>query len=202
MLREWEDILGDKPDFPQENTFPPKEQIFYAFEHFPPEETKVVILGQDCYHGKGQAMGLAFSVPADIKIPPSLRNIIKELERDIGITHDNGDLTHWAKQGVLLLNCALTVEEKRPGSHTKHWKKFTDKVIEKLSSRHKNICFLLWGNFAKNKQKLISHDMDHLILTAAHPSPLSANRGGWFGNSHFSTVNVFLEQKGRIPISW
>ena len=182
--------------------YPPANQVFDAFEYFDPSETKVVILGQDCYHGKGQAMGLAFSVPSGIKTPPSLRNISQELEANLGVGLNSGDLTHWAKQGVLLLNCALTVREKSPGSHTKIWRCVTDNIVKILSQTQTGICFLLWGRHAQRRACLIDPNKGHLVLKAAHPSPLAANRGGWFGNGHFGTVNSFLESIEREPIVW
>ena len=182
--------------------YPPADQVFDAFEYFDPAETKVVILGQDCYHGEGQAKGLAFSVEAGTKFPPSLRNISREMETDLGFGLKNGDLTPWAKQGVLLLNCALTVREKAPGSHTKIWHDLTNNIIKRLSQTQTGICFLLWGKKAQNKACLIDPNKGHLVLTAAHPSPLSANRGGWFGHGHFSIVNSFLTSVGKEPIVW
>ena len=162
-----------------------------------------MILGQDPYHGPGQAHGLCFSVPEGIPHPPSLINIFKELEKDVQ-THypKSGDLSPWAKQGVLLLNATLTVQAHRAGSHQgKGWEKFTDQVIELLSDQYENIVFLLWGGYAKQKLKLIDREK-HCILTAGHPSPLSANRGYWFGNGHFSKTNDYLAAKGKEPIDW
>ncbi len=213
MCKKWKDYFEnilpvmdrlneDKKRNPNTPVYPPAHQIFDAFEYFAPSETKVVIIGQDCYHGAGQAMGLCFSVPPTVKMPPSLRNIAKELETDLGVTLPNGDLTHWAQQGVLLLNCALTVREKSPGSHTKIWKDITDDIIRILSATQKEICFLLWGKYAQKKESLIDGTNGHLVLRAAHPSPLAANRGGWFGNGHFGTVNAFLESTQRDPIIW
>ena len=161
-----------------------------------------VILGQDCYHRKGQAMGLAFSVPPNTKFPPSLRNISREMEIDLGVGLSSGDLTHWANQGVLLLNCALTVREKSPGSHTKIWQSVTNNIVKILSQTQTNICFLLWGKHAQSKACLIDPNKGHLVLEAGHPSPLSANRGGWFGNGHFSIVNSFLKSIEKEPIVW
>ena len=215
MYETWEDFfegISDVMETLEEDrlqhegvpVYPPANQIFDAFEYFDPPNTKVVILGQDCYHGKGQAMGLAFSVPPEVKIPPSLRNIMRELESDVGVALHNGDLRHWADQGVLLLNCALTVREKKPGSHARHWKAVTDNIIKLLSQTQKNICFLLWGRHAQCKAPLIDPDpkKGHLVLRAVHPSPLAANQGGWFGNRHFSQANAFLEEAGRFPIDW
>ncbi|NBS20164.1 MAG: uracil-DNA glycosylase, partial [Flavobacteriia bacterium] len=169
----------------------------------PPEKTKVVILGQDPYHGPGQAQGLCFSVPQGVSHPPSLINIFRELEKDLQIPYpERGDLTAWAQQGVLLLNAILTVEAHRAGSHQgKGWEKFTDRVIEILSERYEGIVFLLWGGFAKQKLKLID-EKKHCVLTSGHPSPLSANRGYWFGNGHFSMANAYLSSIGKTPIDW
>ena len=181
--------------------FPPRELIFHAFSFFPPEKTKVVILGQDCYHGEGEAIGLAFAVPSDVRTPPSLRNIQKEVLNDVG-TEPKKHLENWAKQGVLLLNCALTVKAHKPGSHIKIWEPFTDELISLLSKRYKNIVFMLWGKFAQKKEKLICPKGGHLILKASHPSPLSVWRGGWFGNKHFSKSNNFLAKKNKKEIIW
>ena len=182
--------------------YPHQNLIFNAFEQCLLEEIKVVIIGQDPYHGAGQANGLAFSVNVGQKIPPSLRNIYKELKDDVGFeipTH--GDLTAWAKQGVLLLNSVMTVEEGKPGSHqNKGWETFTDTVINKISGENNGIIFLLWGNYAKSKMELIDASK-HYVLTAAHPSPLSAYQG-FFHCKHFSKTNEYLLQQGKKPISW
>lgn len=182
--------------------YPHQNLIFNAIEQCLFEEIKVVIIGQDPYHGTGQANGLAFSVNVGQKIPPSLRNIYKELKDDVGFeipTH--GDLTAWAKQGVLLLNSVMTVEEGKPGSHQhKGWETFTDAVINKLSGENNGIVFLLWGNYAKSKIELIDASK-HKIFTAAHPSPLSAYQG-FFHCKHFSKTNEYLLQQGKKPISW
>ena len=182
--------------------YPHQNLIFNAFEQCLFEEIKVVIIGQDPYHGTGQANGLAFSVNVGQKIPPSLRNIYKELKDDVGFeipTH--GDLTAWAKQGVLLLNSVMTVEEGKPGSHqNKGWETFTDTVINKISGENNGIIFLLWGNYAKSKMELIDASK-HYVLTAAHPSPLSAYQG-FFHCKHFSKTNEYLLQQGKKPISW
>ena len=182
--------------------YPHQNLIFNAFEQCLLEEIKVVIIGQDPYHGAGQANGLAFSVNVGQKIPPSLRNIYKELKDDVGFeipTH--GDLTAWAKQGVLLLNSVMTVEEGKPGSHQlKGWETFTDAVINKISGENNGIVFLLWGNYAKSKMELIDASK-HKIFTAAHPSPLSAYQG-FFHCKHFSKTNEYLLQQGKKPISW
>lgn len=179
--------------------YPTREDVLRPFKYnF--NDIKVVIIGQDCYHGDGQAMGLSFSVPKGIKIPPSLRNIYKELYEGEKIP-EHGDLTQWAEQGVLLLNAALTVKPKTPGSHLKLWKPVTDNIIKKLSSEKTDLVFILWGNFAKKKIKLIDVSKHH-ILTSSHPSPLSANRGGWWGNKHFEKCNQILESKGKSKIKW
>ncbi|WP_417198565.1 uracil-DNA glycosylase [Bizionia sp.] len=188
----------------QKNTcYPPASEIFQAFSTCPFEETKVVIIGQDPYHGEGQANGLCFSVNENTAHPPSLRNMFKELESDINKPYpESGNLLHWAKQGVLLLNATLSVRAHEAGSHQKMgWETFTDRVIKTISDNQKDVVFLLWGGFAKKKSKLIDTNK-HTILTSGHPSPLSANRGFWFGNKHFSKTNAILEGKGYSPISW
>lgn len=192
-----------KNEYAQYTCFPPAKHIFTAFEHSTFENTKVVILGQDPYHGTGQANGLCFSVNDNVKLPPSLLNIFKEIEADLGTAIPNsGNLERWADQGVLLLNATLTVRAHQAASHQKKgWEKFTDSVIQILSSRKEHIVFLLWGGFAQRKAKLIDASK-HLILTSGHPSPLSANRGYWFGNRHFSKTNTYLENNGKQPISW
>jgi len=183
--------------------FPPSNLIFNAFEHTPFDRVKVVILGQDPYHNVGQAHGLSFSVPRGVAIPPSLRNMYLELQADIPGFRipDHGDLTAWANQGVLLLNATLTVRAHTAGSHQgKGWEAFTDKAIAELSLRREGIVFLLWGRYAKDKAALINHRKHH-ILTAAHPSPFSANNG-FFGCRHFSKANAFLVAQGLEPIDW
>jgi len=182
--------------------YPPRELIFNALHHMAPQDVRVVILGQDPYHGAGEAMGLSFSVPGGVKIPPSLRNMYKELASDLGMAPaGSGDLTHWARQGVLLLNTSLTVEQARAGSHAAEgWGPFTDKVIEAVNRECEGVVFLLWGSHAQSKEKLIDPTR-HLILKSAHPSPLSAYRG-FLGNGHFSRTNKFLEQRGKTPIDW
>ena len=182
--------------------FPPGPFIFNAFNQTPFDCVKVVILGQDPYHGAGQAHGLCFSVPRGVPKPPSLVNIFKEMESDLGLPIPaSGDLTQWARQGVLLLNATLTVREDKAGSHQGHgWEIFTDAVIKKLSSHHTGLIFVLWGNYAIAKKNLID-DSRHYILTAAHPSPLSAHRG-FFGCRHFSQINHVLEKRGNQPINW
>ena len=183
--------------------YPPAPLIFNALDSCPLSQIRVVILGQDPYHGIGQAHGLSFSVPEGVAHPPSLINIFKELESDIGKVYPNsGSLTSWASQGVLLLNATLTVEVGRAGSHqNKGWEQFTDAVIDVISTQCDHIVFLLWGNYAKQKGKRIDRDK-HLVLSSGHPSPLSANRGLWFGNRHFSQANTYLISKGRTPIHW
>lgn len=181
--------------------YPPGPLIFNAFEQTPFASVKVVILGQDPYHNPGEAMGLSFSVPRGIRIPPSLLNIYKELQTDLGIAPaDHGDLSHWAKQGVLLLNAMLTVRAGQPASHQQiGWQDFTDAVIRKLSDEREGLIFMLWGNFAKTKKALIDTQKHH-VLEAAHPSPLA--KGAFFGCKHFSKANVLLEQSGRSGIDW
>ncbi|MCB0651813.1 MAG: uracil-DNA glycosylase [Saprospiraceae bacterium] len=181
--------------------YPPGALIFNAFNTTPFEKVKVVILGQDPYHNPGEAMGLSFSVPRGIKTPPSLVNIYKELYNDLKIPLAvHGDLTYWAEQGVFLLNAMLTVEHKNAGSHRKSgWQHFTDAVIKTLSDHRENLVFMLWGNFAKEKKELIDASR-HLVLEAAHPSPLA--RGAFFGSGHFSKANHYLEQNGVSPINW
>jgi uracil-DNA glycosylase len=182
--------------------YPKGNLIFNAFDQTPFDKVQVVILGQDPYHNPGQAMGLSFSVPDGTKIPPSLLNIYKELNKDIGMPiPTTGDLTKWAKQGVLLLNAALTVRANEPASHSKiGWMDFTNDVIKIISDQKKEIVFLLWGNFAQQKQFLIDATK-HKILKAAHPSPLSAHNG-FFGSKHFSSTNIYLAQHGKTPIDW
>lgn len=183
--------------------YPEFNAIFAAFDLCPLDEVKVVLLGQDPYHGPGQAQGLSFSVPEGVKHPPSLINIFKEIESDLQIPYPaSGDLEPWAKQGVLLLNATLTVRAHQAGSHQKQgWETFTDDVIKAISARCNGIVFLLWGGYAKKKTKLID-ESKHLILSSGHPSPLSANRGHWFGNKHFSQCNEYLETQGQKPIAW
>ena len=182
--------------------FPPPKLVFNAFNLCPLEKTRVVIIGQDPYHGHGQAHGLSFSVPTGVRIPPSLRNIYQELEDDLGLERSqSGNLEHWATEGVLLLNSALTVEKNKAGSHRQYgWEKFTDAVIKTISDQKKNIVFILWGNFAKEKESLIDSSK-HLILTAAHPSPFSAH-SGFFGCKHFSQTNNYLKKHNQKPIKW
>lgn len=186
--------------------FPPQELIFNAFNHFNIEDLKVVILGQDCYHQKGQATGLSFSVPKNVKVPPSLINIFKEISNDTGSpVPSHGDLTSWAKQGVLLLNSSLTVLESSPMSHMRHWKPYTDYIIKYISYNCPNVIFVFWGKVSQLKIKLIPEEIRsrHYILTSNHPSPLSANRGGWFGCRHFSKINNILKNElNATEIQW
>lgn len=181
--------------------YPKDSEVFRALDLCPPQNVKVVILGQDPYHGEGQATGLSFSVPNDVKAPPSLKNILKELTSDLGIlTSGATDLSTWEKQGVLLLNSILTVRAHEPGSHKNiGWGQFTDYVISYLSANYSGIVFLLWGNYAQGKAPLIDTSK-HLILKAAHPSPLA--RGAFFGSRPFSQANAFLESIGKSPIDW
>lgn len=183
--------------------FPPNAQIFRALQKTPLQQVKVVILGQDPYHGLNQANGLSFSVNKGITLPPSLRNIYHELATDLGIPPVNhGDLTAWAEQGVLLLNSVLTVEAGQPTSHKqKGWEEFTDAIIDVLNEQREHIVFILWGSYAQQKGKRIFTDK-HLVLKAAHPSPLSANRGGFFGCRVFSKANHYLHQHGITPVNW
>jgi uracil-DNA glycosylase len=185
----------------QYRIFPPGNLIFNAFNLTPFDEVKVVILGQDPYHGFGQAHGLCFSVPDGVKAPPSLINIFKEIKDDVGIeVPPTGNLTPWAKQGVLLLNATLTVRENQAGSHqNKGWETFTDAVIKKLSDEKIGLVFLLWGNYAKQKGALIDAQKHH-VLMAPHPSPLA--RGGFFKCKHFSKTNELLKQQGQPPVDW
>ena len=186
----------------QHTIYPIGSDIFNAFNFTPFEKIKVVILGQDPYHGNGQAHGLSFSVPDGVKKPPSLKNIFKELAEDLQIPiAKTGNLTSWAKQGVLLLNATLTVRSKKAGSHQKKgWEKFTDAIIQKISTEKEGVIFLLWGRFAQDKVKLIDKNK-HQILTAPHPSPFSAY-SGFFGCKHFSKTNAILKEQGLIEINW
>ena len=182
--------------------FPPAKLIFNAFDLCPFDQTKVVILGQDPYHGNGQANGLSFSVNPGVAIPPSLINIYKELQDDLKIpSPSNGDLTHWAEQGVLLLNATLTVKAHQAGSHqNKGWEEFTDAAIRALATQKEHLVFILWGAYAQRKGAFIDRKK-HLVLTSPHPSPLAAYRG-FFGNKHFSKTNKYLEQHQKKPIKW
>ncbi len=186
-----------------QTVYPPGSLIFNAFDNTPVDKVKAVILGQDPYHGPNQAHGLCFSVNDGIRFPPSLQNIFKELNTDIGMEMPkSGNLTKWADEGILLLNATLTVRARNAGSHqNKGWEQFTDAAIQKLSNERKNLVFLLWGRFAQNKEALINKNNGHLILKAPHPSPFSAY-SGFFGCKHFSKTNEFLKSKGIQPIDW
>jgi len=182
--------------------YPEAANWFAAFRATPFDKVKVVILGQDPYHGPGQAHGLCFSVPPGVPPPPSLLNIFAELERDLGLPRPaHGCLSHWADQGVLLLNSVLTVEQGRAASHQgKGWERFTDRVVEVLSARREHLVFLLWGSYAERKGRIVDRSR-HLVLVSPHPSPLSAYRG-FIGNGHFSSANRYLEQNGQSPVAW
>lgn len=191
-----------RDEYQTKQIFPPAKLIFNAFEHTPFDKVKVVILGQDPYHNDGQAHGLSFSVNDGIQFPPSLINIFKEINTDLGIPiPKSGNLTRWADQGVLLLNATLTVQAHQAGSHqNKGWENFTDAAIKKLADERENIVFLLWGSYAQKKAAFIDGNK-HLILKSVHPSPLSAHRG-FFGNKQFSQINEYLVSKGLTPIQW
>jgi uracil-DNA glycosylase len=195
--------LNLEKEYQEKDIFPPKNEIFNAFKFCPFHNLKVVIIGQDPYHGIGQANGLCFSVNDGIAFPPSLKNIFIELKNDINFTIPiSGNLEHWAKQGVLLLNATLTVEKSKAASHQKMgWEVFTNQVITKISEQKNQIIFLLWGGFAHQKEKLIDAQK-HFILKSGHPSPLSANKGHWFGNQHFSKTNQILKQINQSEIEW
>lgn len=212
----WKDLLAgefEKPYFEEirkflyaekdagKTIYPPGGLIFNAFTLTPVSQLKVIILGQDPYHNPGEAMGLCFSVPAGVKIPPSLNNIYKELKNDVGFDHPgHGDLSQWARQGVLLLNAFLTVEKNKPLSHSKiGWQHFTDAVITTISEKLEGKVFMLWGNFAKAKSSLIDAQK-HLVLISPHPSPLAGN--GFFNNHHFSKANAYLEQHDGKGVNW
>lgn len=214
--KSWNEALGaefEKPYFAAlvqelhrqkqagEVIFPPGGQIFKAFELCPLDKVKVVILGQDPYHGYGQAMGLSFSVPQGVEAPPSLKNIFKEIESDLGIRMSGSpDLRPWAEQGVLLLNSVLTVRAGQPASHSRiGWQTFTDAVIKTISDRCEGVVFLLWGNYARSKAVLVDKSRHH-VLEAPHPSPLA--RGAFFGCRHFSATNEILAAEGKSPIDW
>lgn len=217
MEPSWKEVLKDelaapyferltnavKLEYKTNRCFPEGRNIFRAFDLCPFNDVKVVILGQDPYHEIGQAHGLSFSVQEGIAMPPSLINIFKELKNDIGKELPaNGDLTHWAEQGVLLLNSTLTVRAHQAASHQNiGWEPFTDAAIKTLSTRRNHLVFILWGGFARRKKVFID-TTKHLVLESVHPSPLSANRGGWFGNHHFSQANNYLISNGIEPINW
>jgi uracil-DNA glycosylase len=192
-----------KNEYATKRCFPLESEIFAAFNHCPFDKVKVVIIGQDPYHGFGQANGLCFSVNDGINFPPSLINIFKEIESDLGLPIPiSGNLERWAANGVLLLNATLTVRESEAGSHQKKgWETFTDAVIQKISDEKENVVFLLWGGFAKKKGAKINRTKHH-ILETGHPSPLCANRGLWFGNKHFSKTNTYLRSLGKETIKW
>lgn len=196
-------VLFVKREYSENICYPKGQQIFSAFNHCPLPEVKVVIIGQDPYHGAGQANGLCFSVHDGIPHPPSLVNIFRELNTDLGVPYPlSGNLERWASQGVLLLNATLTVRANNAGSHQKQgWETFTDAVIRAVSAHCNHVVFMLWGGYAKEKAKLID-PAKHCILTAGHPSPLSANRGYWFGNKHFSQANAYLKANGKNEIIW
>lgn len=183
--------------------YPPGSLIFNAFNLCPFDHVKVVIIGQDPYHEPGQAQGLSFSVPEGVPFPPSLQNIFKEIQLDLGKPMPpTGDLTRWAEQGVLLLNATLTVRAHQAASHQRHgWEQFTDAAIRALNTERENLVFILWGGYARSKAQLIDRSR-HLVLESVHPSPLSANRGGWFGNHHFSQCNAYLREHGEQEIDW
>ena len=192
-----------RSEYQQTCCYPPGQFIFNAFNLCPFNEVKVVIIGQDPYHEQGQAMGLSFSVPSGVMMPPSLVNIFKEICDDLGKPMPtSGDLTRWEKQGVLLLNATLTVRAHQAASHQRRgWETFTDAAIKALSDQREHLVFILWGGYARSKAKLIDQSR-HLVLQSVHPSPLSANRGGWFGNHHFSLANAYLRQWGIEEIEW
>ncbi|MDO8962398.1 MAG: uracil-DNA glycosylase [Methylophilus sp.] len=213
----WQAVIGDEFEKPymqalrdflkQEKTagkviYPPSPLIFNAFNHTPFEQVRVVIIGQDPYHGPNQAHGLSFSVPQGVDLPPSLQNIYKEISADLNIPMSrNGDLSPWADQGVLLLNATLTVEQAQAGSHqNKGWEQFTDAAIAALNQHREGLVFVLWGSYAQKKGAYID-DKKHLVLRSVHPSPLSAHRG-FFGNHQFSTINQYLIKHGKTPIRW
>lgn len=183
--------------------YPPGSLIFNAFNLCPFDRVKVVIIGQDPYHEPGQAQGLSFSVPKGVPFPPSLQNIFKEIQLDLGKPMPpTGDLTRWAEQGVLLLNATLTVRAHQAASHQRHgWEQFTDAAIRALNAERESLVFILWGGYARSKAQLINRSR-HLVLESVHPSPLSANRGGWFGNHHFSQCNAYLREHGEQEIDW
>lgn len=183
--------------------YPPGSLIFNAFNLCPFDRVKVVIIGQDPYHEPGQAQGLSFSVPEGVPFPPSLQNIFKEIQLDLGKPMPpTGDLTRWAEQGVLLLNATLTVRAHQAASHQRHgWEQFTDAAIRALNAERENLVFILWGGYARSKAQLIDRSR-HLVIESVHPSPLSANRGGWFGNHHFSQCNAYLREHGEQEIDW
>jgi uracil-DNA glycosylase len=192
-----------KQEYASQTIYPPASKIFAAFDNTPFDEVKVVIIGQDPYHGPNQANGLCFSVSDGIPLPPSLQNIYREIQQDLNITPPlSGNLERWAKQGVFLLNDVLTVRRATPASHKgKGWEIFTDAAIQKISDEKEHVVFLLWGSYAQKKGAIIDSSK-HLVLKSGHPSPMSANRGYWFGNRHFSQTNAYLQNLGLTPIIW
>ena len=190
-----------RDEYKHKTIFPPANRVFYALRETPYKDTRVVIVGQDPYHGDGEANGLCFSVNEGIKMPPSLKNIYKELFDDLGIERTSTDLSDWAKSGVLLLNSVLTVEKDKPASHKMiGWEEFTDSIIQKLNEKSEPVVFILWGNFAKSKMKYITNPK-HLVLSSSHPSPFSVNYG-FFGSRPFSKTNEFLKKNGLKEIEW
>ena len=214
---EWDQLLADeftkpyylklreflKSEYRNYEIYPDMHDIFNALRYAGYNDIKVVIIGQDPYHEPGQAQGLSFSVPAGVPFPPSLQNIFKEIQLDLGKPiPQTGDLTRWAEQGVLLLNATLTVRAHQAASHQRHgWEQFTDAAISALSAEREHLVFILWGGYARSKKQLIDRKR-HLVLESVHPSPLSANRGGWFGNHHFSLCNAYLREHGEQEIDW
>lgn len=192
-----------RQEYQQHVCIPPGKLIFNAFNLCPFDKVKVVIIGQDPYHGEGQAHGLSFSVNDGVAFPPSLQNIFKEIENDLGLPiPTSGNLSRWAEQGVLLLNATLTVRAHEAGSHQRRgWEQFTDAAIRALSQGREHVVFILWGSYARSKKALVDTGK-HLVLESVHPSPLSANRGGWFGNHHFSRANAYLAEHGQATINW
>jgi uracil-DNA glycosylase len=192
-----------KYEYSHNVVYPPGNKIFAAFDHCPYDKTKVVILGQDPYHGAGQANGLSFSVADGVQVPPSLINIYKEIQEDVSKPlSKSGNLERWADQGVLLLNATLTVRAGEAGSHQgKGWENFTDAVVKLLSEEKNGLVFMLWGKYAKDKGKSIDRER-HLVLEAGHPSPMAAKYGGWFGTGHFSKANAYLKEHGEPEINW
>ena len=217
LKTDWKDILLKYPELiknidnnynkekslyePTLKILPPEDKIFNCFKFFNINELKVVFIGQDCYHGRGQANGLCFSVPNGIKMPPSLRNIFKEIKSDLGQERLGTDFTDLAEQGILFLNTSLSVREKCAGSHIEFWIPYTKEIIKDISKTCNHVIFVLWGNFAKSFKPYIDINK-HYILEAKHPSPLSANRGGFFGCKHFSKINQKLEEWNKNPIKW
>lgn len=215
--RSWKDALSDEfgkayfkqlisfiaTDYATRQCYPSQEQIFAAFNRCAFDDVKVVILGQDPYHGRGQANGLCFSVSDGVAFPPSLRNVFEEIRRDLNKDIPaSGSLDRWARQGVLLLNATLTVAENNAGSHqNKGWETFTDAVVRAISDKKSGVVFMLWGGYAKKKGSIVDR-RKHCVLESGHPSPLSANKGHWFSNRHFSRANDYLELSGKKPIDW